>query len=249
MRGLLCLAAGLQLLPDQPPPAGLHLPPAGLVAAYTVGRPVARPSLCLHSLLVWTWPAAHTRVSRLLTRLCRLRACRPALPCRSEFSGFLLYKELGRRLKDSNPCVAEIFTLLARDEARHAGFINKALSGEGQQGGRAGGWQQPAGFAFLCVAAAGRLQLGGMRCWRGLPCACAACPSSPTDPLPVPCPASDFNLALDLGFLTKNRTYTFFKPKVRSFYSEGLGSWRLVGAGGGRRAAGFHLAAAVVVLQ
>jgi magnesium-protoporphyrin IX monomethyl ester (oxidative) cyclase len=24
---------------------------------------------------------------------------------------------------------------------------------------------------------------------------------------------SDFNLALDLGFLTKNRKYTFFKPK------------------------------------
>jgi hypothetical protein len=24
---------------------------------------------------------------------------------------------------------------------------------------------------------------------------------------------SDFNLALDLGFMTKNRTYTFFKPK------------------------------------
>lgn len=63
--------------------------------------------------------------------------------CTAEFSGFLLYKELGRRLKKTNPVVAEIFTLMSRDEARHAGFLNKAMS--------------------------------------------------------------DFNLALDLGFLTKNR--------------------------------------------
>jgi hypothetical protein len=52
--------------------------------------------------------------------------------------------------------VAEIFTLMSRDEARHAGFLNKAMS--------------------------------------------------------------DFNLALDLGFLTKNRW--------------GLGGWRGVWVGG-----------------
>lgn len=71
--------------------------------------------------------------------------------CTAEFSGFLLYKELGRRLKDTNPLLAECFLLMSRDEARHAGFLNKALS--------------------------------------------------------------DFNLTLDLGFLTKSRKYTFFKPK------------------------------------
>jgi magnesium-protoporphyrin IX monomethyl ester (oxidative) cyclase len=48
--------------------------------------------------------------------------------CVSEFSGFLLYKELGLRLKEKNPVLAEGFTLMSRDEARHAGFLNKALA-------------------------------------------------------------------------------------------------------------------------
>lgn len=48
--------------------------------------------------------------------------------CVSEFSGFLLFKELSRKLKERSPILAEIFSLMARDEARHAGFLNKAMS-------------------------------------------------------------------------------------------------------------------------
>ncbi|MBD2494320.1 magnesium-protoporphyrin IX monomethyl ester (oxidative) cyclase [Nostoc sp. FACHB-280] len=47
--------------------------------------------------------------------------------CISEFSGFLLFKELSRKLKNRSPLLAEMFQLMARDEARHAGFLNKAM--------------------------------------------------------------------------------------------------------------------------
>jgi len=52
--------------------------------------------------------------------------------CVSEFSGFLLFKELSRQLiKAGRTELGRLFSLMARDEARHAGFLNRALLAEG----------------------------------------------------------------------------------------------------------------------
>ena len=52
--------------------------------------------------------------------------------CVSEFSGFLLFKELSRRLQKAGQVeMGRLFNLMARDEARHAGFLNRALVAEG----------------------------------------------------------------------------------------------------------------------